>query len=405
VTAGNAGKVVKVNATEDGFELATDLTGGGGVSDGDKGDITVSGSGATWTIDNGAVSLAKQADMASASVVYRKSAGAGPPEVQPLATLKTDLGLTGTNSGDQTITLTGDVTGSGTASFAATLATVNANTGTFGGAATVAQISVNGKGLITGVTAVGIQAPWAAISGKPAAITALSGTNTGDQFTSVAASRLLGRKTAGAGDAEECTLSDVLDFIGSAAWARLPAGTSGQFLKTNGTGANPAWAAGGSDPWTTVKLAADFNNPNTAMAYISDGTTTLQFTPPADTDWEMEARLLVWTVTTTNLPRVGFEAAAGANRGMGGVNLWQAGATATASVHSNGAWNNSSGITTLQIPAGGVLTASVPYICEVIAAGRSGSAPTAISLLMGAESAAASTCYIKQGSFLKYRTF
>jgi hypothetical protein len=65
-------------------------------------------------------------------------------------------------------------------------------------------------------------------------------------------SRVLGRKTAGAGDPEELTLSELLDFIGSAAqgdilyrsasgWARLAAGTSGQVLKTQGAGANPVW--------------------------------------------------------------------------------------------------------------------------------------------------------------------
>lgn len=76
----------------------------------------------TSEIADGAVTLAKMANMATASVIYRKTAATGVPEVNSVATLKTDLGLTGTNSGDQTITLTGDVTGSGTGTFATTIA-------------------------------------------------------------------------------------------------------------------------------------------------------------------------------------------------------------------------------------------------------------------------------------------
>lgn len=63
------------------------------------GDVT----GATaLTIAAKAVTLAKMDDVATASVFYRKTAGTGAPEVQTLATLKTDLGLSNTNSGDQT---------------------------------------------------------------------------------------------------------------------------------------------------------------------------------------------------------------------------------------------------------------------------------------------------------------
>ena len=86
-------------------------------------DVTGSGTGSfATTIAAGAVSLAKMANVATSTVFYRKTSGTGDPEVQSLATLKTDLGLTGTNSGDQTITLTGAVTGSGTGSFATTIA-------------------------------------------------------------------------------------------------------------------------------------------------------------------------------------------------------------------------------------------------------------------------------------------
>ncbi len=55
--------------------------GSGGVSDGDKGDITVSGSGTVWTIDAGAVTLDKLADMATDSFLGRDTAGTGSPEV------------------------------------------------------------------------------------------------------------------------------------------------------------------------------------------------------------------------------------------------------------------------------------------------------------------------------------
>jgi hypothetical protein len=82
------------------------------------GDVT----GATaLTIANSAVTLAKMANMATSSLIYRKSGATGAPEVQTLATLKTDLGLTGTNSGDQT-TITGNA---GSATILQTARTIN----------------------------------------------------------------------------------------------------------------------------------------------------------------------------------------------------------------------------------------------------------------------------------------
>jgi hypothetical protein len=61
--------------------------GGGGISDGDKGDITVSGSGATWTIDNGAVTLGKVVNFDNQRLPLRNSAGSGPLEQGTLSQL------------------------------------------------------------------------------------------------------------------------------------------------------------------------------------------------------------------------------------------------------------------------------------------------------------------------------
>ena len=55
--------------------------GGGGVTDGDKGDVTVSASGATWTIYNDAVTYAKiQNVSATDRLLGRSTAGAGDVE-------------------------------------------------------------------------------------------------------------------------------------------------------------------------------------------------------------------------------------------------------------------------------------------------------------------------------------
>lgn len=118
-----------------------------------------------------------------------------------------------------------------------------------------------------------------------------------------ATSRILGRRTAAAGDTEECTLSQILDFIGGAAqgdilyrgassWARLGAGTNLQFLQTPGAGGNPLWAFGGRTLLTsgTVSAAATLDLVLTAYTGFRAIEIVLESFVPATDDVELWMR-------------------------------------------------------------------------------------------------------------------
>jgi hypothetical protein len=80
--------------------------GGSGLTDGDKGDITVSSSGATWTIDNGAVSYAKMQDVSAASKLIGRGSASGSGDPQEI-TIGTNLTMSGT-----TLSAAGSISGS-----------------------------------------------------------------------------------------------------------------------------------------------------------------------------------------------------------------------------------------------------------------------------------------------------
>ena len=116
----------------------------------------------------------------------------------------------------------------------------------------------------------------------------------------VATAKVLGRKTAGAGAGEECSITEILDLLGTAergdvlyraasAWAFLAHGVAGQVLTTGGNGADPSWAdaTGGAAFWTTV--------PGTPTR-VSD----TQFTITGDYSKAFaKGTILQWTETAT----------------------------------------------------------------------------------------------------------
>jgi hypothetical protein len=194
IAGGTNGQVLSTNGSG---TLSFITASGGGVTDGDKGDITVSGSGATWTVDNDAITYAKIQNVSAASkLLGRGDSGSG--DTQEI-TLGTGLTMTGT-----TLAASGGV-------------------------------SDGDKGDIT-------------VSASGATWTIDNDAVTYAKMQNVSAvSKLLGRgSAAGAGDMQEITLGSGLAMTGTTLSASGGGGTGAlvqvDTITSTGTWTKPAWA-------------------------------------------------------------------------------------------------------------------------------------------------------------------
>ncbi len=392
--------------------------GAGGISDGDKGDITVSASGTTWTVDLNAIGNSKIGLRIGNSIMGRSGAASGnvtdiiagnDGEVLRRAGGALAFGSIETAGiGNSQVTLAKIVNASGPNKI---LGRYSIGAGVYQELTVSSGLALDGSGNLT--------AP--VFSNTVAGIVPASGGGTVNflradgtwSAPSVSATNVSVNGLAWNNiPISTVSVQEALDYIDfnfgpepiftSATIGVVPASGGGttKFLRADGTWVAPA----SGNSWTVIKLAADYLAPNTAtFANVTDGTTTLSFTPPANSDWEATGKLLVETATAANLPRVGVSITAGATSGYGAVNIWQAPATAQgAGVGAFAGWKNPGAAVVAQIAAGGFPLPNVPYEVEISMSGRSGASPQPIIIQLANETAAANMGKVLRGSFIRW---
>jgi Protein of unknown function (DUF2793) len=226
--------------------------GGGGVTDGDKGDVTVSGTGAVWTIDAGVVTLAKMADLATSTILGRATAGTGVPEALTAAQVRTLINVANgatANAADATLLARANHTGTqaaATITGLASIATSGSASDLGAGTLPAARFDDTAHGSRAGgaLHAAATTSVAGFMSGadktKLDGIAAGAQVNVGTDLTYTAASRSL----------ESSTGADVtlpLVTSGDAGLAPASGGGTTNFLRADGTWAAPAGGGGGTD--------------------------------------------------------------------------------------------------------------------------------------------------------------
>lgn len=136
----------------------------------------------------------------------------------------------------------------------------------------------------------------------------------------IATQRVIGRNTAGTGNPEEVTASQVLDWIGStrgsvvyrgaAGWAILAPGTSGYALVSNGAGADPSYQAVTADiqalldSISTTQGAILYRNASdwVALSPGTDGQVLQTQGAGANPQWQDVNQLGYWSPLTNGDP-------------------------------------------------------------------------------------------------------
>ena len=169
---------------------------------------------------------------------------------------------------------------------------------------------------------------------------------------------------------------------------------SNGYLLSSTTGGVRSWVAagGGSDPWTYLKLAADFTTTSATAVDV----TGLGFTPAASSVYQIEGMFLLRTATATVGPRPGCAWPTSASDGCG--TFWTT-SSATAQILTNG--NIAAAILSA---VGGLPNTTSSYPGYMQATLVTGAGTTGDFKIQLASETAGTTVTMKAGSFIRYRT-